>query len=59
MSYPDIFFINVTKNAIFFIYDDRGCEVIAADKETLRPLYKKYSEWFYEFDREEIKQLFV
>ncbi|WP_134683890.1 DUF3885 domain-containing protein [Brevibacillus migulae] len=36
--YPDLFFINATKNVIFFIYDDRGCEVIAADKEVIRPL---------------------
>ena len=27
--YPDVFFINATKNIIFFIYDDRGCEVVA------------------------------
>ncbi|MFD1864188.1 DUF3885 domain-containing protein [Planococcus chinensis] len=59
MYYPDTFFINLTKNVIFFIYDDRGCEVIAADKETLRPLYEKYSEWLYEYNREDMKQLFA
>lgn len=59
MYYPDVFFINVTKSAIFFIYDDRGCEVIAADKETLRPLYEKYSEWLYEYNRGEMKALFA
>lgn len=59
MYYPDVFFINVTKNLIYFIYDDRGCEVIAADKETLRPVYEKYSEWLYEYDREDMKRLFA
>ncbi|MDQ0216666.1 hypothetical protein J2S13_003140 [Oikeobacillus pervagus] len=39
--YPDVFFINATKDIIFFIYDDRGCEVVAKDKETIRPLYEK------------------
>ncbi|MFP3422096.1 DUF3885 domain-containing protein, partial [Bacillus sp. SIMBA_161] len=39
--------------------DDRGCEVIAADKETLRPLYEKYSDWLYEYNREDMKQLFT
>ncbi|MBD8014590.1 DUF3885 domain-containing protein [Planococcus wigleyi] len=58
MYYPDTFFINLTKNTIFFIYDDRGCEVIAADKETLRPLYEKYAEWLYEYNRDDMKQLF-
>lgn len=59
MYYPDVFFINVTKNLIYFIYDDRGCEVIAADKETLRPVYEKYPEWLYEYNREDMNRLFA
>ena len=50
-NYPDVFFINITKNVIFFIYDDRGCEVIAANKETIYPLYKKYGDWIDEHAR--------
>lgn len=56
--YPDVFFINVTKNIIFFIYDDRGCELIACDKETIRSLYEKYDGWVDEYDREEINRRF-
>lgn len=59
MYYPDVFFINVSKNLIYFIYDDRGCEVIAADKETLRPVYEKYPEWLYEYNREDMRRLFA
>lgn len=51
---PDVFFINVTNNVIFYIYDDRGCEVIASDRESIRPLYEKYSDWIDELTREEI-----
>lgn len=54
--YPDVFFINTTKNIIFFIYDDRGCEVIANNKEAVVPLYKEYKEWVSEYNREEIEQ---
>lgn len=57
--YPDVFFINASKNIIFFIYDDRGCEVVAADKEILRPLYEKYNGWLDEWSREEIDQSFA
>ncbi|WP_338754703.1 DUF3885 domain-containing protein [Bacillus sp. FJAT-52991] len=57
--YPDVFFINVTKNVIFFIYDDRGCEVIANKKETIYSLYEKYGEWIDEYSREEIVQRFT
>lgn len=56
--YPDLFFVNVTKNLIFFIYDDRGCEVIARDKESIRSTYEKYYHLVDENYRTEINQLF-
>lgn len=55
---PDVFFINITKNIIFFLYDDRGCEVIAKDIETLSPLYGKYRDWVDEYYLEEVERLF-
>ncbi|MFJ7406856.1 MULTISPECIES: DUF3885 domain-containing protein [unclassified Lysinibacillus] len=57
-NYPDVFFINITKNVVFFIYDDRGCEVIATNKETIVPLYEKYGDWLDEYSREEIVKRF-
>lgn len=56
VHYPDIFFLNVTKDIIFFVYDDRGCEVISRTTDRLRPLYEKYSDWVDEFDRERIEK---
>lgn len=44
-GYPDVFFVNITKDIIFFIYDDRGCEVIALDVELIRSFYEKYYDW--------------
>ena len=49
IDYPDVFFVNITKNIIFFIYDDRGCEVIALDFKRIRPLYEKYHNWVEEY----------
>ncbi len=43
--FPDVFFINLTKNVILFIYDDRGCEVIATNKETIKPVGLKFRNW--------------
>ncbi|MEC2076372.1 DUF3885 domain-containing protein [Metabacillus fastidiosus] len=57
-NYPDLFFINIKKNIIFYIYDDRGCEVIASDIEAIRPIYEKYNEWIDEYCREDTEQLF-
>lgn len=34
---------------IFFIYDDRGCEVIALDFKRIRHLYEKYHDWVEEY----------
>lgn len=55
---PQLFFINATKNIIFYMYDDRGCEVIAKDIETIRPIYEKYSNWVNYYCREEIDKRF-
>ncbi|MFP7486480.1 DUF3885 domain-containing protein [Priestia filamentosa] len=56
IDYPDIFFVNITKDIIFFVYDDRGCEVVALDAEQIRPLYEKYYNWVDEVDRKKIEQ---
>lgn len=56
IGYPDVFFVNVTKDIIFFVYDDRGCEVIACEADRLRPLYEKYYDWVEEVDRKRIEQ---
>ena len=45
ISYPDVFLINAKKDIVMFMYDDRGCEVIAKNKEIIRDSYKKYKEW--------------
>lgn len=55
---PDVFFINITKNVIFYIYDDRGCEVIVSDMEKIRSIYKKYADWIDDYARNGIDQHF-
>lgn len=54
----DIYFINLTKRMIYHLYDDRGCDVIASDKEDLRLLYEDLNGWILDYDRDEIDQLF-
>ncbi|EEK94781.1 hypothetical protein AT279_13640 [Bacillus cereus] len=41
-----------------FMYNDRGCEVIAKNKEIIRDSYKKYKEWIPDYERESIDNLF-
>lgn len=54
----EIYFVNVTRKMIFHLYDDRGCDVIASNKEDLRPLYLTYNDWILDYDRDHIDQLF-
>jgi hypothetical protein len=54
----EIYFINLTRKLIYHLYDDRGCDIIAANKETLRFLYEEYNEWILDYDRDRINQVF-
>lgn len=54
----DIYFVNVTRKMIYHLYDDRGCDVIASNKEDLRSIYKDLRKWILNYDREQIDQLF-
>ena len=54
----EVYFVNIDKKLIFHMYDDRGLDIIAADKETIRPIYTKYTDWILDYDREQIDKQF-
>ncbi|KQU21724.1 hypothetical protein ASG65_21535 [Bacillus sp. Leaf13] len=56
--FHDIFFININRDTIFHVYDDRGCDLLAKSAETIRDIYNKYNEWILDYDREEIDKVF-
>lgn len=53
-----VYFINRTKNTIFHIYDDRGCDFLATSPDTIRNIYTTYNEWILDYDRPEIDRIF-
>ena len=53
----EIYFININKKLIFNMYDHRGLDIMAADIETLRPIYKKFNDWILDYDREQIDRI--
>jgi hypothetical protein len=55
----DIFLVNETRKTICHIYDDRGMDVVAVEKETLRLVYNKYNNWILDYDRSQINQIFL
>ena len=54
----EIYFINISKKLIYHMYDDRGLDLISADKEMLRSIYKQHNDWILEYDRERIDKQF-
>jgi len=54
----EVYFINSSKRLIFHMYDDRGLDIIATDKETIRPIYENYNSWLLDYDRERIDKQF-
>lgn len=55
----DNYLINLSKQMIFHLYDDRGCDLIAADPEHLRPVYEGLKHWLLDYDRAQMDQLFA
>lgn len=45
-----VYFININKNTIFHIYDDRGCDVLATSPNTIRDMYHTYNDWILDYD---------
>lgn len=58
-SNKEVYFINIDKNIIFQMYGDRGLDIIAADKETLRPIYNQHLHLLLEYDKDQIDRLFA
>ena len=54
-----VFLLHTKEHILYYLYDDRGLDVVAQDKETLLPLYEKYSNWILDDNRKEIDFLFT
>ncbi len=55
----EMYLINLSKQMIFHLYDDRGRDLIAADAERLRPVYEGLQHWLLDYDRPQMDQLFT
>lgn len=50
-----VFVIEPRSKIIMHMYDDRGLDVIAADIDTLRPMFESFSDWILENQRHRIE----
>jgi len=58
IHYP-IYFVNETKGTIYYVYDDRGCDLLGVDTEAIRWMYEKFNDWILDYDRAEIDEVFT
>lgn len=54
-----VYFADTSNAVLFHLYDDRGADVVAANKETIRPLFEQYNQWILDYDRDSINRLFA
>lgn len=52
------FFVNITRNTIFYLYDSRGLDIVSNRKESLQHLYYDFNHWILDYDRESIDSIF-
>ncbi|MBQ1275444.1 MAG: DUF3885 domain-containing protein [Cellulosilyticum sp.] len=54
-----VFFVDTYDMILYHVYDDRGADLVARDKESLYPIFKKFNNWILDNDREKINRIFA
>lgn len=52
------FLVDFDRNIVLHVYDDRGMDVTALDREVLMPTYRSRQSWLLMYDRERISEAF-
>ena len=58
LSPCEVFLLDEAHDVLYHPYDDRGADVAAADRETLRPLYQELNPWLLDYDRARMDAMF-
>ncbi|SEJ88833.1 protein of unknown function [Propionispira arboris] len=53
-----VYFINLEKDILFHMYDDRGCIVYSNSSDKLAYMYHKYNNWIVNYWRDSIDSIF-
>lgn len=54
-----VFFFQTKTPFLFHLYDDRGMDLVAADKEVLRPFYEDCHNWLLDYDLPRMNKIFA
>jgi hypothetical protein len=53
-----VYLINPDTNVVFYMYDDRGLDLLAPQKSTLLPFYEDFNTWILDYNRARIDRTF-
>ncbi|APM37978.1 DUF3885 domain-containing protein [Clostridium kluyveri] len=53
-----IYLFDVENHVMLHLYDDRGLDIVAYDKNKLIPIYQKLNTWILDYDRKQIDKIF-
>ncbi len=53
----EIYFIHIKKKIIYYLYDDRGLDIVSSNPIDLKNLYENYGQWILKYDEEKIRTL--
>lgn len=54
----NVYLLDTKNDVLYHLYDDRGADIAAPDRDLLRPLYRKYGDWVLECDQEIVERRF-
>ena len=53
-----VFFFDTDRHLLYHLYDDRGLDIVAEQKEDIAFLHKKYTNWLLDYDRKRMDDIF-
>lgn len=53
-----VYLLHPEEKILYHLYDDRGLDLVAKDKNKLYPLYERFNDWILDYDREQIDKTF-
>ncbi len=55
----NVYFADTKNSILFHLYDDRGADLVGANKELIRPIFERFNNWILDYDREKINTTFT
>jgi hypothetical protein len=53
-----VYFVAPPKGLLFYMYDDRGLDMVATDQAILAPIYRRFRHWLVDAFRERMEETF-